>query len=222
VLLTVLAVVGAVTLVRMAVTGIRQQILHPKEKQAYEEFLAKIIVHDPDPFDDVRAVPMANVPQLLDISIWSILREEGATPNSFPMDDDTGDLRIAQERVETEYQRIFGELPPRHASIEGSDFDFIYDPEEEVYRVPVTGTLSIYVPRVTNIKKTGGAIELTVEYLAYSDYKIEHGVYVEPVEPAKIMKITLYAQADEKYPYRVGAIHQTVSPDYVAGGPKLG
>jgi len=225
VILTALAVVGAATLVRLAAGGIRQQIENPREKLAYEEFLAKIIVHDPDPFDSVGAVPLAGIPQLLDISIWSILRPgENTTPANLPTDDVTGDLLISQERVAAEFEKIFGEPPPTHASIEGSDFDFAYDPERKLYRIPVTGTLNIYLPRVTNIKKTGGAIELTVEYLAYNDFKLDaRGLTVEPVEPAKTMLITLYAGADASSPYKVGSIRQqVVNPDYVAGAPKLG
>jgi len=222
VLLTALAVVGLVTLVRLGVIGIRQQLLNPKEKQAYEDFLSKIIVHDPDPFDDVRAVPIGKIPQLLDISIWSILGGDDATPGNLPTDDD-GNLLISQGKVEAEYEKIFGEKPPTHASIEGSDFDFVYDPEAKVYRVPVTGTLNIYLPRVTNVKKTGGAIELTVAYLAYNDFKLDaRGLYVEPVNPAKTMLVTLYAQADADTPYRVGAIRPLLGDDFVGGAPKLG
>ncbi|MCL2494975.1 MAG: hypothetical protein FWE98_04890 [Oscillospiraceae bacterium] len=224
VLLTALAVVGAVTLARLAAGGIRQQIQNPKEKQAYEAFLAKIVVHGPDPFDSVGAVPVGSIPQLLDISIWSILRGPDAAPGRIPWDPDTGELLLGQERVAAEFEKIFGEPPPIHASIEGSDFDFVYDPEEKIYRIPVTGSLSIYLPRVRlPIKKTGGAIELTVDYLAYNDYQLDaRGLYVEPTVPAKTMLITLYAQADEDCPYRVGAIRQTFGADYVAGGAKLG
>jgi len=225
VILTALAVVGAVTLVRLAAGNIRQQILNPKEKLAYEEFLAKIIVHDPDPFDSVGAVPIGSIPQLLDISIWSILRGDDATPGNIPTDDDTGDLLIDQEKVAAEFEKIFGEPPPTHASIEGSDFDFIYDEEAKLYRVPVTGSLSIYTPRVKmkSVKKTGGAIELTVDYLAYNDFALNaDGTYREPDVPAKTMLITLYTQAIEGYPYRVGAIRQTLGEDSVGGAPRLG
>lgn len=223
VILSVLAVVGLVTLVGMLVGGIRQQVLHPKDTLAYEEFLAKIIVHDPDPFDSVGAVPRGNIPQLLDISIWSILRGDDATPGKLPTDDD-GNMLLDQAKVEAEYEKLFGAVPPRHASIEGSDFDFVYDPDKQVYLVPMTGTLNIYLPRVTNIRKTGGAIELTVDYLAYNDIQLdERGLYKEPVKAAKTMLITLYAQDDAKHPYRVGAIRQIVGgTDTVGGAPKLG
>ena len=207
--LTALAVVGAVTLARLAVNGIRQQITNPKEKQQYEDFLAKIILHDPDPFDSVGSVPIGSIPQLLDISIWSILRPgEDTTPAKLPTDD-AGNLLISQELVAAKFEKLFGEPPPTHASIEGSDFDFVYDPEAKVYRVPVTGTFNIYLPRVTNINKTGGAIELTVEYLAYNDFTLNtDGTFREPDRPAKTMLITLYAQTGSDTPYCVGSIRE--------------
>ena len=222
VILTALAVVGAVTLVMWLVNVIRQPFENPKEKRMFEEILAKIILHDPDPFDSVGAVPIGSIPQLLDISIWSILREDDAKATNRPTDDD-GNLLISQDRVEAEFEKIFGQPPPTHASIEGSDFDFIWDAGAKVYRVPVTGTLNIYLPRVTNIKRTGGAVELTVKYLAYNDFKLDgSGLVPEDPDPAKTMLITLYAQADEDYPYRVGSItQQVVGADYVAGGPRL-
>jgi len=223
VLLSALAMVGVVTLVMWLVDGIKLRIDNPREKQEYQAFLAKIIVHDPDPFDDVRTVPAARIPQLLDISIWSILRGDGVTPTSFPRDDDTGELLIAQALVEAEYQKIFGETPQLHESIEGSDYDFPYDAEAKVYRVPVTGSMAIYLPRITEINKIGGRIELTVDYLAYNDFTLNaNGTYREPDQPAKVMVITLYTQADPDAPYRVGAIRHPLSQDYVGGGARLG
>ena len=208
VILTALALVGAVTLVSLVVGFFKQQAANPKEIQAYEKFLTKIILHDPDPFDSVGAVPIGNIPQLLDISIWSILRPgEDTKPGNLPKDDD-GNLLISQDKVDAEFEKIFGQKPPKHASIEGSDFDFVYDPDARVYRVPMTGTLNIYLPRVRpKPKKTGNAIVLTVDYLAYNDFELDpSGRYLEPATPAKTMLITLYAQADPDYPYRVGSI----------------
>ncbi|MCL2300645.1 MAG: hypothetical protein FWC27_10935 [Firmicutes bacterium] len=208
VVLTALAVVGLATLVRLAAGGIRQQLDNTKEKAMYEEFLATIILHDPDTFDSVGSVPDGRIPQLLDISIWAILnRIESA--GALPPTDDAMNMLIKEADVEAEFVKIFGQKPPTHASIEGSDFGFIYDPAEKVYRIPTTGSLSIYFPRVTNIKKTGGAIELTVNYLAYNDFKLDDGGFSpEDPEPAKTMLITLYEQADPDYPFRVGSISE--------------
>jgi len=224
VILTALAVVGAVTLGRLAWGGIKQWRENPKEKLEFEQFLSKIILHDPDPFDSVGAVPIGNIPQLLDISIWAILwpGEDVARGLRDPND---GSVLIKQEMVDAEFTKIFGQPPAKHASIEGSDFGIFYDPAARVYRLPVTGTLEIYYPRVrTPIKRTGSAIELTVDYLAYNDFKLEDGSFrpVDP-DPAKTMVITLYEQQGvEGYPWRVGSIVPPAGgPDSVAGEPRL-
>jgi len=207
VLLTALAVVGAVTLVRMLWGFAAQKFDKTAEKAMYEEFLATIILHDPDPFDSVGAVPDGKISQLLDISIWAILRRTDSSPVKLPEDD--GDILISQEMVETEYEKIFGQKPSQHASIEGNDFDFAWDPGAKVYRIPVTGSLNIYLPRVTKINKTGSSIVLTVEYKAYNDFGLdESGRFLEPPEAAKTMLITLYEQADPDYPFRVGSISE--------------
>ena len=215
VLLVVLAIVGAVTLVRLGAGGIQQQVNHSKEKELYEKFLANIIVHDPDPFDSAESVPMQNVPQLLDICLWSITNpeDEDRTPVTIPMDDE-GNLMVDKALVEDAYRRIFGTDPPTHMNVEGSDFDFTYDAEAQCYRVPVTGSLAIYTPRVRDIKKTGYSMELTVEYLAYNDFRLdERGRRLEP-EASKVMNITLYETTEG---LQVGSIRQITGVGYAPG-----
>jgi len=219
VLLVVLAVVGAATLTRLAAGEIRQQFSHAKEKEYYEKFLANIVVHDPDPFDSAESVPMQNVPQLLDICLWFITNpeDEGSTPEELPMDDD-GNLMVPKEMVAATYRRIFGTDPPTHMNVEGSDFDFLYDEEAQCYRVPVTGSLAIYTPRVKDIKKTGNSTELTVEYLAYNDFKLdERGTPLEP-EASKVMHITLYETAEG---LRVGSIRQITGVGLAPGATQI-
>jgi hypothetical protein len=222
-LLVALAVVGLIALVRMTATGIQQRVENPKAKTAYEEFLANIIVHDPDPFDSVDGVPDKNVPQLLDICLWSILQSKKNTPDQFTTDDE-GRMQIPKANVEAEYQKLFGMLPPRHATIEGGDFDFIYDSAKEVYLVPVTAALKIYTPKVTNIKKTGSSVELTVDYLPFNDFRMdERGRPVEP-EPAKTMIITLFEKGDSEPENRwqVGSIRQMAGVEVAAGATVIG
>ncbi|MCL2106362.1 MAG: hypothetical protein FWH26_04780 [Oscillospiraceae bacterium] len=200
--LVLLAVVGAVTLVSGLVRGIQYRIDNPKDKLDYENFLKIIVMHDPDPFDDVDTA--ANIPQLLDISIWSLQNSGEAAPKDYPMDD-MGNLRVPQEDVEREFLRLFGKNVPLHATIEGMDYTFEYDAQNKCYLIPTTGSLQIYVPRVRDIDKVGNSIKLLVDYLPYGtgDWRLdESGVPGEP-EPAKTMLITLFVSGDS---YTVGAI----------------
>jgi hypothetical protein len=160
-LLVVLAIVGAVTLISMLTRGVQHLAENPAEVLQYEEFLRPIVEHDPDTFDSVEK---ANTLQLLDISIWSLLR---ADPDAerYLSDSDDGAIRIPQADVEVEFKKLFGKDVTKHATIEGADYTFEYDEATQTYRVPQTGTLSIYIPKVKSYKKTGNSVELEVDYL---------------------------------------------------------
>ena len=224
-ILIALAVVGIVSLARAATIGIREKLNNPEEIAKYEAFLADIVVHDPDPFDSVQGVPDKNVPQLLDICLWSLLQSEDNTPDQFTMDDE-GRMQVPKAKVEEAFQRVFGTLPPRHATVEGVNFDFIYDPAKELYLVPVTAASLIYTPRVTDVKKTGSSIDLTVNYLLANDFKLdERGNLIEP-EASKTMIITLIEKDDGKNKknkqFYVHAIHQVAGVDVVPGATVIG
>jgi len=222
--LVALAVVGIVSLARMAAGGIQARIDNPEAKKKYEAFLANIVVHDPDPFDSIERVPDKNVPQLLDICLWSILQSEDNTPDQFSMDDD-GRMQVPKARVEQAFQDYFGILPPRHATVEGADFDFVYDPAKEVYLVPITAAIRMYSPKVTEINKTGGSIELKVDYLANNDFEVdERGRAKEPA-PAKTMLIVLFERGKDNKGdmlYHVGSIRQVAGLDAAPGVTVIG
>ncbi|MDR3314337.1 MAG: hypothetical protein LBS96_07775 [Oscillospiraceae bacterium] len=205
-LLLALAIVGAVTLVSLLARGVKQIAEHPQEVQQYEEFLRPIVEHDPDPFDSVEK---ANTTQLLDISIWSLLRADPDAEH-YQTDADDGFIVIPQADVEKAFKRLFGKEVAVHATIEGADYTFEYDEVAKVYRVPQTGTLSIYVPRVASYKKVGNSVELEVEYLGYSTIDwadAPDGVPVRP-EPMQTRLITLYITGDGQF--TVGSIQVPV------------
>jgi hypothetical protein len=216
VILVLLAVVGAVSLVNWLVKGVREQIANPKEKQYYEAFLKNVVMNDPDPFDDVGS---ANMPQLIDISIWSLLDSDRTPqPKNYPMDE--GSTLVPQEHVEQEFARLFGTVvKPLHSTVEGSQYEFIYDAAEKCYRIPVTGMLQMYLPRVERIEKQGNSVLLTVNYIGAADWDRDSdgksaspGKIVEP-EPIKQMLITLHVEDDKM---TVGAI-QAPEQQEIAG-----
>jgi len=218
-LLVALAVVGAVSLASMAARGVRNLLDNPEQRQRYEAFLANVVARDPDPFDSPEHV-RENVAQLLDITLWSMLRREDNNPADFPMDED-GYLVIDEALVADQFRLLFGIDPPNHATVEHDAFDFIYDPDEQVYRVPIAGELVVFVPRVTNISRTGGAVELTVEYLAYGDFNLDETNRQLELVPVKTMIITLNEQDNNEVPWQVASIRQPLGVDVVAGAPLL-
>ncbi|MDR2753189.1 MAG: hypothetical protein LBB50_02635 [Oscillospiraceae bacterium] len=217
-LLVVLAVVGAVSLVRTAANGVRQQLNNPEERVFFETFLAKIIVHDPDPFDSPDSAD--DFSQLFDICLWSLTQDGNNTPQKFRQDkNDNLNLQIDKKTVDAEYMKLFNVSPPDYFTVEGNEFDFVWDAEHEYYLVPVTGTLPIYTPRVTDIKKTASQVRLTVDYIATNDFEVDAEWNITPAKPAKTMIITLYQRQDETY--YVGAIQQQAGIDTVNNAPKI-
>ncbi len=195
--LIALAVVGVVTLVSLLSKGVKQLTQNPEEIQSYEQFLRPIVEHDPDPFDSVEK---ANTLQLLDISIWSLLRSD-PDADRYLMDAEDGHITIPQADVEAEFKKLFGKDVTAHATIEGADYTFEYDAAAKAYKVPQTGTPSLFVPRVKNYKKVGNSVELEVDYLGYGTIdwaEAEDGVPARP-EPMKIMMITLYVNDDGQF-----------------------
>jgi hypothetical protein len=200
VLLVLLAIVGVVFLAITAGKGIKQQTEPPKEYVAYAAFLKNIILNDTDPFD---SVDKTEPEQLIDICLWNILSQDNADakPYNFPQQDD-GSLKVPQAAVEEEFFKLFGVKGPSvHETVNGADYEFIYDAESKAYLVPVTGILSIYLPKVRSATKISGDIILTVDYIGTNDWQIEDfntdGTAAVP-EPTKTMEITLH-QTDTGY-----------------------
>jgi len=215
--LVALAVVGVVSLVNMAVQGVRELTDDPQGRLRYEVFLANVVARDPDPFESPL---LGNQGQLLDITLWSLLRRADNTPADFPMDDD-GNLMIAQDVAAERYRLLFGVDLPAHMTVETDGFDFVYDAEAEVYRVPIAGELLIFVPRVVNINRTGRSVELTVEYLAVDDFNLDETNRQQDLVPVRTMIITLNEQDNEDVPWQVSAIRHPMGVDVAGGSPVL-
>ncbi len=156
------------------------------KRQEYEEFIAPVIMNDPNTFDDVTT---ADSSQLVAIAIWSIL-EENSDPDKFDYVDDG--MLLPQKEVEKKFSFLFGsDVKLNHSTVDGGGIEFKYSEKKKCYVIPITGITPIYTPRVTEIDKKGDSVVLTVGYLAGEDWAQDSkGNIVEP-EPAKYVRITL-------------------------------
>jgi len=200
-----LAVIGVITIISSGVNGVKKLTDNSKLKAEYEQFLVPVVMNDPDPFDDLSK---ANMSQLLDSSIWALLKS-GKNPDEYKYIDD-GDISgmvIPKDDVKYYFEKLFGtEIQPVNMSVQGGSLDFIYDETRQSYIVPITGEPEIYTPKVYNIDKKGDSIILTVGYLAASDWKQDaQGNFIAP-EPNKYMKITLRVKDKSYY---ISAIQAT-------------
>lgn len=160
----------------------------------YEDFIAPIVMYDPDTFDDVS---MANIEQLISITIWSIL-DSNPEPDKYEYTD--GGMLMPETEVEEKFQSLFGsDVKWKHTTVDGGGIYFSYSETNEAYIIPITGVTPIYTPRVTEVQERSGSVILTVGYLASTDWAQDsEGNMVSP-EPSKYMKITLGKNSDESY-----------------------
>ncbi len=209
-LIIVLAVIGAVRAVTWGVDKISEITDDTAECEEYESFLAPVVISDPDAFDDISK---ANMSQLLDITVWSLLNSD-ISPNDYDLyEGETAGRLVPRKDIEAEFKRLFGsDIVPDHTKASGSAYDFVYNASLESYIIPITGVVPTYTPRVLKIDKKGSSIILTVGYLSGNEWaQDDKGNFIAP-EPGKYMKITLRTSGDSYY---ISAIQATDAADIV-------
>ena len=204
-LVVILATIGLVTVIIAGVKGVDTAIDKSRHYEEYEKFLTPVVLIDPDSFDDVTKAQMS---QLMEISVWSLLKNDN-TPDSFESNDNG--LAIPKSAVEEEFIELFGtEVTPVHGTIEGYGIDFVYDNITETYTVPLTGVTPIYTPDVVDISKTTDTVVLTVACLAGNAWEqSENGEMIAPT-PDKYIRITLRENEENLF---ISAIQNTTAPE---------
>jgi len=205
-LIIILAAIGLVTIVVSAVKGINTAVQNSKHYEEYNTILTPVVLIDPDTFDDITK---ADMNQLMEISIWSLLKSDVA-PDTFESNE--SGLSIPKAAVEEEFVELFGtEVSPVHQTIEGyGGLEFVYDSKTETYTVPLTGITPIYTPQVVDKATSSDTVVLTVACLAGDAWEQgENGDMIAPT-PDKYIKITLREQNDNLY---ISAIQNTTTPE---------
>ncbi len=204
-LVFILAAIGLVTVIVAGVKGIDMAIDKSRRYEEYEKILTPVVLIDPDSFDDVTKAQMS---QLMEISIWSLLKNDNA-PDNFESNENG--LAIPKSAVEAEFTELFGtEVTPVHGTIEGYGIDFVYDNVSETYTVPLTGVTPIYTPNVVDISKTTDTVVLTVACIAGNAWEqSENGEMVAP-SPDKYIRVTLRENENNLF---ISAIQNTTAPE---------
>ena len=200
-----LAAIGLATVVVAGVRGVDTAIDKSRNFEEYEKYFTPVVLIDPDTFDDITKADMS---QLMEISLWSLLKNDVA-PDSFESNDNG--LAIPKAAVEKEFIELFGtEITPIHGTIEGYAIDFTYDNTSETYTVPLTGVTPIYTPDVVDISKTTDTVVLTVACLSGNAWEQgENGEMIAPT-PDKYIRITLRENEDNLF---ISAIQNTTAPE---------
>ncbi|MCH5191727.1 MAG: hypothetical protein J1F23_06130 [Oscillospiraceae bacterium] len=213
-IIALLAAVGLVTIVVSAAKGIGAAVEKSKNYDEYNTLLTPVVLIDPDNFDDITKAQMS---ELLDISIWSLLRNSDITPDRYESGENG--LVVPAEDVEEQFKKLFGtEITPVHATVEGYGYEFTYDEDAGVYNIPLTGIIPIYTPKVVDKTETSDTIVLTVACLAGEGWEQgDDGQMKEPV-PDKYIKVTLREKDGNQY---ISAIQATTAPETATVGSTL-
>ena len=204
-IVVLLAAIGLATVVIAGVKGVDTAIDKTRRYEEYEKILTPVVLIDPDSFDDITKADMS---QLMEMSLWSLLKNDVA-PDSFESND--SGLSIPKSAVEEEFVELFGtEVTPVHGTIEGYGIDFSYDNTTETYTVPLTGVTPIYTPDVIDVSKTTDTVVLTVACLAGNAWEQnENGEMIAPT-PDKYIRITLRENEENLF---ISAIQNTTAPE---------
>lgn len=202
IIVAVLAVVGLITIITGIFRAVSSSLNSSGNTDEYKEFIAPVIMNDPDPFDDVIN---ANQSQLISISIWSLLKGD-IDPDSF--ENKNGGMLVPASLIEDEFKKLFGsDVSPVHQTVEGGQgIQFEYSKGDKAYIVPITGITSLYSPMIADISEKGSSTILTVGYLASEDWKQDKNGDMIPPEPVKYMKIYLRKNDSGYY---ISSIKQT-------------
>lgn len=204
----ILAVIGLVTVIVFAVRGIGSLTDNSDKFEKYEQFLAPVIMNDPDPFDDVSGAKMS---QLIDASIWSLMKSNIDIDQFEYAEGDVSGVIVPQKDVEKQFAKLFGtDVKPVHCTVDGGTYTFTYDEAKQAYIVPLTGVMPTFIPRVLSQQKKGESIILTVACISGDGWEQDaRGNYVEPA-PSKYLKVTLRVSDDG---YFISAMQNTDAPE---------
>lgn len=193
-----LAIIGAITLISAGVNGVRNLTDDSELRQLYEKRIEPVVMNDMDPFDDIAKADMA---QLLDAAIWSLLKDN-INPDEYEWyDGEVSGILVPREDVEIQFGKLFGkDLTPVHQTVRFSALDFVYDEPTGNYIVPLTGVEPVFIPKVYTIEKKADSVILTVGYISGIVWDLdkdsgEFRALYEP-EPDKFMRITLRGEGD--------------------------
>jgi len=193
-----LMLIGLVAVVLWASGLVRGFVENSTEREEYEDFIRPVVMMDPIPFDDIAKADGAFVREA---ALWSALSDPKRDTYSY---DDLGLLLLPATDVNVAATRLFGpEAAVEHVSFEDIDGTYLYDPEIAAYRIPAISK-NAYSPSVTEIRREGDTILLTVGYVAPGNLWSTHtrNRSGEP-DPEKYM---LYRLTKTKSGYYIDAV----------------
>ena len=165
-LVTLLVIVGLVTVLRAGVGLVANLFDDTAQKQEYEDKLEGLVLFDPMPFDGIENIDDLT---LREAAVWgciySIQETQGGFDN-YNTDPDTEQLLLPSLDVDAYLAKLLGSgFKLTHRSFEMEDMTIEFDDATQCYKIPVTGSVGYYRAVVTRLFKKDGKLHVTVGYI---------------------------------------------------------
>ena len=168
-LITILVLVGFVTVLRAGVGLVANLFDDTAQKQEYEDKLEGLVLFDPMPFDGIENIDDLT---LREAAVWGCIYNIQETQGGFDnynTDPDTEQLLLPSVEVDAYLARLVGpSFKLTHRSFEMEDMTIEFDDATQCYKIPVTGTVGYYRAVVTKLFKRSGKLHVTVGYIPTS------------------------------------------------------
>ena len=168
-LITILVLVGFVTVLRAGVGLVANLFVDTAQKQEYEDKLEGLVLFDPMPFDGIENIDDLT---LREAAVWGCIYNIQETQGGFDnynTDPDTEQLLLPSVEVDAYLARLVGpSFKLTHRSFEMEDMTIEFDESSQCYKIPVTGTVGYYRAVVTKLFKRSGQLHVTVGYIPTS------------------------------------------------------
>ena len=168
-LITILVLVGFVTVLRAGVGLVANLFDDTAQKQEYEDKLEGLELFDPMPFDGIENIDDLT---LREAAVWGCIYNIQETQGGFDnynTDPDTEQLLLPSVEVDAYLARLVGpSFKLTHRSFEMEDMTIEFDESSQCYKIPVTGTVGYYRAVVTRLFKRSGQLHVTVGYIPTS------------------------------------------------------
>ena len=168
-LITILVLVGFVTVLRAGVGLVANLFDDTAQKQEYEDKLEGLVLFDPMPFDGIENIDDLT---LREAAVWGCIYNIQETQGGFDnynTDPETEQLLLPSVEVDAYLARLVGpSFKLTHRSFEMEDMTIEFDESSQCYKIPVTGTVGYYRAVVTRLFKRSGQLHVTVGYIPTS------------------------------------------------------
>ncbi|MBQ7858920.1 MAG: Ice-structuring protein [Faecalibacterium sp.] len=198
-LVATLAMLGALTVVNLAVGAVRNLFDDTAERAVFEQKVEGFVLFDPLPFSG--GIQNCNEQNLRSTAVWGTLYSILETPNgltNYELDAETQQVLLPAVEVDAYLATVVGpDFKLQHKSFEMEGMLMEYDEARQCYLIPATGTVGTYEAKVTGLFIKAGQLRVTTGYIP--SYNSSDLTTVNTTEPVKYMDYLFEKSGDEWY-----------------------